>query len=280
MESPTSDRCLFGYTDINTFLRDVLHAKKQRNPSFSTRAWSRRLGFRNPSLLIDILKGRRKLKPELGYRIAEDLQLSQEEHAYYDVLVLLTSAKSTKERDFYNGLLKALRPDPQRSALKLSHFQLVADWYHFTLLETLSLKDFKNDPDYLCKRLRGRLTPEMIRLAIQRLKQLGLVKETESKLKRSEGNPVLKDEIPSIAVKNHHRQLLSKAREALFEQNIEQRDFRSTQLALKRENYDKAKKLIQDFHRAMQKLAEKEEKGEAIYAFNSQFFQLTREIDK
>ena len=273
-----SKGAIYEYSSVSGFLRDVLDAKKRKNPAFSARAWAKRLGFKNGSLLIDILNGRRRLNSGLGGRIADDLPLSSRERAYYDILVLSSSAKTKAERDFYGNLLGDLRPDQHRSDLKLSHFRLIADWYHFTLLEAMSLKDFKNDATFLSRRLRGRLSPETINLAFQRLKELGLVKEADSKLVRSNDNPVLSGEVPSFAVKNHHREILTRAREALREQEVDERDFRSSQLSFRKENYPKVKELIRNFHRAIQNLSEKEGVGDDVYALNTQFFKLTREV--
>jgi uncharacterized protein (TIGR02147 family) len=159
--------------------------------------------------------------------------------------------------------------------MSLDRFQLVADWYHFALLEMIALRGFSSKPEDLARRLCVPVHPLELERAMDRLqRQKLLVRDAEGGLSRGLGEPVTKDEVPSEAVKRHHVQMLAIAKKALYEQPVERRDFRGTKLALKREHYEAAKEIIRNCHRELQKLGAQSE-ADAVYALNTQFFSLT-----
>jgi hypothetical protein len=68
---------------------------------------------------------------------------------------------------------------------------------------------------------------------------------------------------------------LTRAREALREQTVDERDFRSTKLGLRKERVDEAKRILRDAHRAVQRLAAPAGEADEVYALNTQLFSLT-----
>jgi uncharacterized protein (TIGR02147 family) len=146
-------------------------------------------------------------------------------------------------------------------------------------LETLALKNFRGDCNVVARRLRRKVTPEQVKLAFSRLETLGLVfRDDQLGFRRGTGNPVLKDEVASEAIKNHHREMMINARDALREQSIEERDFRVTKLAILKKDYPIAKDLIRECHRSLQKLSVNEN-ADDVYAFDTQFFKLTETVE-
>ena len=51
------------YLDYRIFLSDWLQWKKEASPRFSHRGFVRRVGQKSPSLLVDIVAGRRSMTP-------------------------------------------------------------------------------------------------------------------------------------------------------------------------------------------------------------------------
>jgi uncharacterized protein (TIGR02147 family) len=49
----------YAFESIPEVLNAFVAFKKERNPRWSTRAWAKRIGFKTPSALVNILKGRR-----------------------------------------------------------------------------------------------------------------------------------------------------------------------------------------------------------------------------
>jgi uncharacterized protein (TIGR02147 family) len=257
------------------FLRAVLEARKKRAPSYSLRAWSKRIGFSNASFLSEILRGVRKLRPQTAARIAASLDLSTDERRYFDWMVLRENAKTPNERALYEGLMRELAPDAACFKVKDDAFRLVADWYHFALLETLGLTDCPSDSEALSRHLRNAVTPRVVSAAIARLERLGLVaKDRRGNWVRRPGHPHAGDGLPSGAVRRHHRQMIDRARRALVTEPPARRDIRSSMLAIRREKFEEAVKILRECHRKIQAL-ESPGSAECVVGFNTQLFRIS-----
>jgi hypothetical protein len=65
-----SSHAVFHFEDPIAFLNAQLREKQKRDPKFSLRAWSRLMGYENPSLVFHVLKGERRLKMDLALKMA------------------------------------------------------------------------------------------------------------------------------------------------------------------------------------------------------------------
>jgi uncharacterized protein (TIGR02147 family) len=272
--SEAGEPSIYDYVDSKAFLEDTLAFKKTKNKNFSIRAWSRQLGFKTPSLLNNILKGERRLGSDLVKRLTTTLHLSSAEQHYFEMLVQYNQATTQCEKDLLQDRLNQLRPDPAKQDLKLSHFKLISDWHHLAILEVFSVEGFAKDPDVLAKKLRNKITPDMALHSISILSKLGLLMQTDSGIARGPGNPVLKDEVPHEAIKMHHKQMLDLAKEAIVEQSVEERNLRSSKVAICRDKLPEVKEIIKECHQRIQKLSTSQN-ADCVYAFNSQLFLLS-----
>lgn len=271
---------VYQHADPKEFLRAILKEKQRRNPRVSIRAWSRQLGFSTPSYLSDVLSGQRHLTPKLAALIASQLGMTPPEASRFGLLTLRALAKTAPEQRLYSDLLEKMGARPNWIQLRLDQFKVIADWYHWVVLEMPKLKGFDPDPSAIASRLGGKVSTRLISQAIRRLLQLGLVRSTSAVgWDRTQGDPYVGDTIPSEAIQEHHRQFLKKAAEALSTQNIEERDFRGSTFAFRRAELGKARQIIRRCHKELRDL-ESAVDADDIYRFNSQFFRLTVEADK
>jgi uncharacterized protein (TIGR02147 family) len=269
---------LYKYTDIVEYLNFTLEEKRLKNAKFSLRAWSRQLGYSNPSLLSNVLKGERKLNLKSARKISDNLRLEADGRKYFDLLVLIQNCKTTEEKKIYLDLIDSLRPEslttPQ--TLSVEAFRIISDWYHTAILEMVELSDFQNDLQYISRRLGGKVSLTNINKAISRLKKVDLLKETENgELKRVKDNSfLLENHVPSEAIRYFHRQMIEKAQESIEGQPIGERYLHGTMISLKKDDFKKAQKIIQKAHAELLKLS-CTGNGDELYYFNSQFFKIT-----
>lgn len=148
---------IFFYEDPIVFLNSHFREKQKRNPKFSLRAWARQMGYQNPSLLFQVLKGERRLKMDLALKLAANLQLKGKALRYFELIVLARTCQSDTERRVFESMLAKLRPKkfPPLNNLSLDIFAAAADWYHWVILGATELKDFNPDPAWLQERLEG-----------------------------------------------------------------------------------------------------------------------------
>lgn len=165
------------FLNIQDFLVEALKDRQKKNSRFSLRAWSKQLGYKNPSLLSDVLCGRRKPSADLIKRISVNLKLKEEDEASFRGLCerIPSTTKSTKSNG--NQHLKCGKKE-KLNILELDKFRLISDWYHLAILELFLLKDFEPKPKHIVSRLMNKIPRPFVHTALARLQRLGLIEET------------------------------------------------------------------------------------------------------
>jgi hypothetical protein len=100
---------VFSFENPIHYVLAAFEHKKKKNDRFSIRAWSKQLGFANPSFLSDVLRGRRKLQIGLAEKIALNLKLPEDQRRYFEILVLRLNSRSELERSVYSTVLDSLK---------------------------------------------------------------------------------------------------------------------------------------------------------------------------
>ncbi len=268
---------IYEFNDPIEFVNRQFSLKKEVNPRFSLRSYAKLLGYANPSLLSSVLKGERKLNPELAEKIATQLRLTVKEQKYFQILILIKYAKNDSERLMYTDLLEATKPDTavvSQFSVSIDSFRFIDDWYHVAILEMIELKNFKYDYEWMATKLGRGLNAELVESAVKRLIRLGLIEDNKKRLKRKDGNFVVDKNIPNDAIKKHHDQFIQFARQAIYEQPINDRDIRSSTFTLKRKNYKKAQDILKKAHAELIELSCKDD-GEELFQVCTQLFTLT-----
>ncbi|HEY8269771.1 MAG TPA: TIGR02147 family protein [Pseudobdellovibrionaceae bacterium] len=270
---------IFRFNDAVDFLNYEFESKRIKNSRFSLRAWARQLGYENPSFLSHILKKDRSLKIDVAEKFTANLKLTGDAKKYFELLVLLKNSKTVDEKKIYLDILESLRPRSEKApqSLHLDAFRVISDWYHTAILELVELSDFKNDLEWIRARLGNEVSGQNISKAIQRLLKLELLEETSrGKLGRVKDNPVLLENfIPSDAIRHFHKQMIEKAKSAIEEQDIKERDIRGSMISVRTKDFSKIQEVIRKAHAEIIKYS-CAGNGEELYQFNTQFFRITR----
>src|ERR1051325_9127648 len=89
---------IFEYDNYRKSLENTYLQSKTADPKFSLRYFATRAGYKSPSILLEIIKGKRNLSPDGIERFAQSLKLNQEEIHFFRHLVLLNQAETAEER--------------------------------------------------------------------------------------------------------------------------------------------------------------------------------------
>jgi uncharacterized protein (TIGR02147 family) len=264
---------IYKFNRPREFLDQVLNDRQSRNPRFSLRAWAKQLGFANPSLLSEVLRGKRNLRVPLARKIGENLKLGDSELRYFELLVMLESAKDPAERELYHHLIHKMRPKNPFHVIAIDQFRMISDWHHLAILAMVGLKDFEASPQWIAKKLNQEISPGLAQEAIERLVRLGLLEATSAgSLKKSSSRPVaIQTPVPSRAIQTHHAQMIERGLLALKEQPMAERDITGSTLCLKAKDAALIIKKIQALHQEALSLAV-DHGGETVYQLNVQFF--------
>ncbi len=263
-------------TDYRTLLRIELVERTGRNSNYSKRAFARDLGI-SPGHLVHVLAGKKKLSTDRASTISEKLDWPKQHKKLFMNLVRLDNARS----DSHKALVRAdlLKRSSLQTYKKLNPemFQYVANWYFHAILTLTELKEFKLDLTWISRRLS--LQAETVQNAIETLKRLRLINETDGKLQQIKTTHKI-DSIPSRAIREHHRQFLEKAASALECQGYEERDFSGSVFAINPRKLPEAKKKIKEFREEMTSLLDDGESNSQVYRLSVQLFRLDRNGDR
>lgn len=265
---------IYAYSEPHIYLRDVLAHKQKINPLFSIRAWAKQMGFQGHTSLIFFLKGQRPIRPEHVEKINRGLRLEGDQEKYLRLLIQARSVRSEKDKQDYEAQLKMLAPSRTETLLDIEKFKLVADWLHMAILEMTKLKDFKSDSAWISERLKFPVPEHRVAEALNRLQQLKLLHWSAGKLVKTNDRLTTPKDRASESIREHHRQVLTNAIQAIETQNISERVYNACTMTIDVNKLEDAKKLILKFRDDMTKLLEKNE-GDETYQFSLQLFKLT-----
>lgn len=255
-------------------MRDVLAIKQKSNPLFSIRAWSKQMGFQNHTSLLFLLNGKRPIRPEHVEKINRGLRLEGNQEKYLRLLIQAKNVRSEKDRCDYEAQMKMLAPSTTETLIDVEKFKLVADWLHMAVLEMTKLKDFKSEAAWIAARLKYEVPEHRVAEALNRLQQLKLLKWENNQLVKTNDRLTTPKDRASESIREHHRQVLNNAIEAIESQSVSERVYNSSTMTIDVNRLDEAKALILKFREDMAKLLEKNN-GDETYQFSMQLFKLT-----
>jgi transcriptional regulator with XRE-family HTH domain len=222
--------------DFQTYLQEELVLRCQRNPAYSLRSFAKALNL-SPSFLSKILNGHRKVTQKVFVQISSHLGL-----------------KDDRLRSFSLDSENTKVPDMNFNNLQLDYFKVIADWYHYALLELTRVEGFKNSPRWI-EQKSGKLVPT------------------------NGGNTTLKNDFTDLAFKKMQDDLLKKAITSLWSDELSKRDQTSICMAINPSDIPEVKKRLTKMRRELCKFLERPQpaKPKQVYNLSLSFFALSKE---
>lgn len=241
-----------------SILLQYLNKKKQKNSQFSLRSLAKGIEI-SPSQLSGIINKKKKLSPAQAIKIIQKLNLTEQES-----LELLS--------DIHPELKNALNRKMEVQELTTDEFSLISNWVHFAILSLSYLKGNKASCQWISKKLN---IPESdVEPAFRRLEKLGLVEIRGTQFVQTSKPLTTTTDIPSDAIKMHHKQNLEKALSKLDSVDVLEREFSSITLPINFADMKKAKEMINEFKKKLYKELKCDDPTD-VYTLSLQFFPLT-----
>lgn len=195
--------------DAAEYLRMELELRQRRNPSYSIRAFARDLAL-SPSHLSEFLSGKALLSLKKSQDLSTQLKLSSEQQEHWKDLISLKANKELSRKSAKLRVQKRLKTS--KSQVSLEVFKAIADWQHFALLAY-----FGKDPSLKLPELSRRMGLPVgeIDKAVRRLVSLDLLEKCDQGYRPPTDSSFAGDSIPSEAIRESHRQILTKSIDAL-----------------------------------------------------------------
>lgn len=253
--------------DYREILEEEFVQRKERNSAYSLRSFSRDLGF-NQTRLSDVLKGRIGLSESSANQISDKLAFDEEKANYFRDLVLSKHARSPKiKEDARERLVE------RKSQISNDRFEYVSKWYCFAILEFVHKGILKSKTDLSVAKRLG-VSEIEFNSALKSLEKAELIKIQRNQISTNTPETKVVGGIPSDAIKKYHSQKLDKAKDALYLQSIDQREFLSVNMMISKDQVNDAREMIHEFKNKFKTKIKESSKNEELYAFNIQFFSL------
>jgi uncharacterized protein (TIGR02147 family) len=247
---------------LQTLLQKRFSEMRIKNPSFSLRAFARRLDL-NSGALSAFLNGKRRVSRKMAARIADSLGLDPQERS--EVLARFATKPSLEKIEQAQPL--------QYLQLTADQFRIIAKWHHFAILSLIRTRGFKSHPKWIAGRLG--ITLPQAQEALSRLARLGFISVDENgRIQRTKSKYRTTDDVVSLSLRQGHAENLELAKESLLRDSIEQRDFTAATMAIDPKKLPEAKERIRKFQDDLADFLESGEQTE-VYKICVQLFPLT-----
>lgn len=266
---------IYCYTDYRAYLRDAYAQAKQRLPIFSYRYVAKKAGFTSPNFLKLVIDGQRNLTTDSIARFAKVFGLKRKERRFFEVLVQFNQATDPEtQRNYYEQLLEF--PEfCQAQELAQEQYEYLSQWYYPVIQELAALPDFDDDPAWLVRRLKRRITAPQAHKALECLCRLGLLTRDADGVLTPATQHVTTGDAPRAATAlQYHQQMMHLAQQALHTQAAALREYGALTIAIHPHQLSLLKNAIRDFRRVVLNLATPtpDHRPSAVYQLNIQLF--------
>ncbi|MGZ3694339.1 MAG: TIGR02147 family protein [Bdellovibrionota bacterium] len=236
--------CQVSEAEFKAHLQNELGRRCRSNSRYSLRAFARVLEL-DPSSVSQIIAGKRRTSARMMTKICEKIGWPQ-------------------SNDAVAGEFELLSADA---------FAAISDWYHYVILDLTLLKNFKNDAQWIARKLG--ITRSEAQIALERLQRLGMLVKKNGRLVKGQGfyaNYV--EGQTSSAHKEYQRQILRKALDAIDSCAQEKKDITCITIAADSRKLPEAKTRIKKFRRELCAFLEEGE-SDSVHLLAVQLFPVT-----
>ncbi|HXH30707.1 MAG TPA: DUF4423 domain-containing protein [Bacteriovoracaceae bacterium] len=259
------------YRDI---LAEELERRKLLNSSYSLRAYARDLDISAPRL-SQIMAKKHGLSPKAAQEIADKLKLPEEQKKWFCHSVGALHARGEKSKEEFKQRVQQYKKGAEVfTEIHMEYFKVMAQWYHFAILELTHLEQFRLDYSWMAETLS--IDVEEVKSAVERMKNLELLHEEDGKLIDVFKFLATPSDVPSPDLKTFHMNMMKRAMAALYDQDIHSREIASNIFAINKEDVPELKQKLRSFRRELEHTVSKAKKKDAVYCLGMQFFELTR----
>ena len=276
---------VFDYLDYREFLKDFYQHKKSLNPTFSLAVFSQKAGLVTRNYLKRVIDGERPLTSESIPKFCLGLGLGVKEKVYFEALVNFNQTKDNDSKKHYFSALTQATENVRGSAVEVvrDQFEVYKNWYILPVRELVLLKDFEEDPHYIVKKMKNKISKKEAVDAIDVLLRVGLlVRDPETKNLR-QANPIIVYDkgVVDMTIRDFHMQTLDRTKEAIHQDEFQSWDLRSLSIAISGSELKDIHKAIKSFIHELnlkysKPIDEVNKTADTVILLNSQVIQLTR----
>jgi len=268
---------VFSYLSYREYLRDWFQAQKRADRRYSHRLFARRAAVKSPSLLSEVMAGRRSLTSNTADGFVRALRLDREETGFFLALVQFEQAGAAAEKNEAWDRISASRRFRSARPLDDGVVRYLSNWYYPATRELALRSDFQAEPDWIARQLRPAVTRAQARDALETLLTLGMLVRDGDRVIPAEVSVATPHEIAGLAAHNYHQGMLQRAAEALTSTPAEERHYCAVTVAIPRSLIPRLKGELDALQERLLHLCDDHvADAEQVYQINLQLLPLSR----
>lgn len=259
------------YTDL---LKELFDENKKKNKAFSYRYFSKKSGLKSPSLLKMIMDGERSLTLNMVPYVSKGFKLNDREERFLRTLVQYQNSEDADEVREMLSELNKMKVKFSPTVVDESVWNVFSGWYYWAILQVVELKNFKDDPELIARRLKGGLNKIQVEKAINDLIAVGLLKRKDGKLCRTFKSISTGNKVGSSAVKMSHTDFMKLAILSLNRDDHTRREMHGVTMSISEKKFGELKASVQKFKDEILELVQDSKDADRVYRLNLQLFPL------
>lgn len=248
------------YSSFSDFLQDKYQERRNKNASYSLRAFSRDIGV-SSGRLTNLLKGRDIPGQETVEKFSSVFELSRDEIMALKHIV--ASQRYLKRKGAGDKQLT----DPE--------FKLISDWKTWCIYTLFQATDFEGSVSWFAKKLN--LERECVVISLEKLCSIDLISRTDEFYELNCSSVTTTNDVPSQSIRDFHKEFIPLGQKAIDDVSIEQRDISSLTFCIDKVQVPEYKKLISEFRSRLSHMASQAEVADELYQLNIQFFPMEKQ---
>ena len=260
-----------GYRAI---LKRELRRRIERNPHYSLRSFAKDLTLA-PSSLSEILNRKSGMSRVTATKVAKQLGYTEKESSYFCDLVLAEDGRTPDVRRNASDRVGKQWQEKNVAPIAIDQFTLISDWYHFAILEYISMKGNSCGPQDVANDLK--LDLPTVHDALERLVRVGQLRCVgPHRFEPMHPAATAGTDVSSRAIKNFHSGILVRANQALQTQAVAEREFITTIMAFSRQRLPEVKTFLRRVHDEFIKEFGKSSDANDVTCLSMEFFSLLK----
>ncbi len=266
---------VYDFVEPVSFIKEWFQYSKQIRPEFTLRSWARELGFKNVSILVEILKKKRPFRFKFIENFESGFCFDASEKLYFETIVKLAESESDSERSYFEKLCHRLRPQNTEPVYYQERAELFSHWLDTALVELCKIKKVTKQEKSVLNLFHRQIDQAEFSQTVEKLVAANLLEEDSSGvLKVVKKRVSTQSDRSNRAVHGYYKEVNSLASDAC-ELPVESREFQCFSMAIREDQVPQLKEAIRTARASLENFADSKS-GEVVFQVNLQTFPLTQ----
>jgi uncharacterized protein (TIGR02147 family) len=276
MDSAKKKPFIYEYTDYRKYLSDLFLFQKSISDVFSHRYIIQKAGFSSPTMLKNVVLGKRHLSLSAARRFSSAFGMDRGERRFFLLLVRFATAKTLPEKEKCHQAIERIKGKYAIKRINDDYYDVLDAWWHLAIREVVALPDAKSSSKWIARALQPNITPKEAAHSLRLLRRLGLIRKINEQWQPAESAIQTDPTVVSVKAANFHRQMIQLGGESVSRFPADQREISGTTLRIAKRDIAKFKELLRAFRSQLLNLAQQSPAADAVYQLNYQFFPLVK----